>query len=64
MTYDLPIGKGKPILDRGGVLNYILGGWSMAWSYSIFSGNPINIGAAPSEPNWKTPTRAGNARAL
>jgi hypothetical protein len=43
MTYDLPMGKGKALLNKGGLMNYLAGGWSLAWNYSIYSGNPMNI---------------------
>jgi hypothetical protein len=43
MTYELPFGKGQKFLNRGGWLNYIAGGWSLAWNYSIYTGNPMNI---------------------
>jgi hypothetical protein len=29
LLYDLPFGKGKPMLNRGGVVNQIVGGWQL-----------------------------------
>lgn len=46
ITYALPIGKGKPFLNKGGVVDYILGGWA-ANSVSVYqSGFPLQISQA------------------
>ncbi len=43
ISYQLPFGKGKPMLNRGGVLDYIAGGWSVN-TVSIFqTGFPLQI---------------------
>ena len=44
MNYDIPIGKGRKWLNRGGVLNAILGGYDMVFIYRISSGNPLTFG--------------------
>jgi hypothetical protein len=52
-VYGLPIGKGKPYLDRGGVLNAVLGGWQLSGLYRASSGLPIAIGNGRFWPtNW------------
>jgi hypothetical protein len=43
-SYDLPIGKGHMLLNRGGVLNAVLGGYTLVWQYDAYSGNPITWG--------------------
>ena len=43
-SYDLPIGKDRLLLNRGGVLNAIFGGYTLTWTYNIYSGNPITWG--------------------
>jgi len=41
--YELPFGKGKPFLGKGGVMNYIAGGW-VANAVSVFqTGFPLQI---------------------
>jgi len=35
---DLPFGRGKPLLDRGGVLNHIIGGWQLSGWVSVQTG--------------------------
>jgi hypothetical protein len=57
MTYELPIGKGRWLLNRGGVTNVLLGGWEMVWTYSILSGAPLGMGISNSPvsntyPSW------------
>lgn len=42
-TYQLPFGKGKPILNRGGIVNAIVGGWSISGIQQYQSGRPIHI---------------------
>jgi len=42
--YELPFGKGKPLLDRGGVLNAIAGGWQIGSIYQMQSGECIDFG--------------------
>jgi trimeric autotransporter adhesin len=47
-TYELPFGKGKPVLRNSGrVLNYIVGGWSVNTIGIIENGFPLNV----SQPN-------------
>jgi hypothetical protein len=47
-SYDLPIGKGRALLGRGGVAGAILGGWRVAGIQSYASGTPMAIGGAAS----------------
>jgi len=43
VTYELPFGKGKPFLGKGGVMNYIAGGWVVN-AVSVFqTGFPLQI---------------------
>ncbi|MGH7870358.1 MAG: TonB-dependent receptor domain-containing protein, partial [Candidatus Dormibacteraceae bacterium] len=42
-VYDLPVGKGRKFLNRGGVLNQVLGGWSISGIQRYESGLPMNI---------------------
>ncbi len=38
-SYDLPVGKGRKFLNRGGWTDYVLGGWTIAAAQRYFSGN-------------------------
>jgi hypothetical protein len=40
---ELPFGKGRTLLNQGGVLDQIVGGWNAAGSFDIHSGYPITI---------------------
>jgi TonB dependent receptor/Carboxypeptidase regulatory-like domain len=49
MIYDLPFGRGKQFAgDANGVLNQVIGGWSIASTFNIHSGFAINP-AAPDQ---------------
>jgi hypothetical protein len=62
VTYELPLGKGKHFLDRGGVWNHLFGGYEIAWTQDVESGNPLTFSFANSPYNYY-PTFAGNRRA-
>lgn len=44
MIYELPFGKGKRFLNHSRLADWVLGGWSFAWNYSVFSPNPQGLG--------------------
>jgi hypothetical protein len=43
-VYELPIGRGKPLLTRNAVANWALGGWSITSVHTFESGRPIAVG--------------------
>ena len=51
-TYSLPLGKGRWLLNRGGVVNAILGGWDIVWLYQISSGNPLTFTLGGTTPQY------------
>jgi hypothetical protein len=55
-VYDLPIGKGKPFLNKG-VGAYVLGGWRLSAIGFYSSGQPIGVTTSYSLPifNGRTP---------
>lgn len=42
LLYELPFGKGKSLLNRGGVLNAVVGGWQTSTIFTAQSGRPLN----------------------
>jgi hypothetical protein len=44
--YELPFGKGRPFLNRGGFVNAALGGWTVTANQQYQSGNPLSIGTS------------------
>jgi hypothetical protein len=44
MNYQIPLGKGRRFLNRGGVLNAIFGNYDMVFLYRISSGTPMTFG--------------------
>jgi hypothetical protein len=55
-TYELPFGKGKPLLNRHGVANAFAGGWQIAAVQTYQSGTPLAV----TSPNWDSGIFAGN----
>jgi hypothetical protein len=58
--YDLPVGKGRKFLDRGGMVNAVLGGWNVLMVETAqsgpavtftFAGSPYNYLPGPLRPN-------------
>ena len=47
-SYLIPLGKGQRWMNRGGVLNALLGGYTLNWVYDAYTGNPISWGTTNS----------------
>ena len=43
MNYEIPVGKGRRFMNKGGILNYLFGGFDLVWSYNISSGSPLGM---------------------
>jgi len=41
-NYELPFGKGKPFLDKGGIVNALVGGWRLSGIFTMQSGQPFS----------------------
>ncbi len=41
--YELPFGKGRPFLNKGGILNEIVGGWNITANQQYQSGDVLSI---------------------
>ena len=50
--YELPVGKGRHFLNRGGILNYIIGGFDISWIQTVDPGNPFGFTFANSPYNY------------
>ncbi len=44
VLYELPFGKGKRLMNTGGAVNLILGGWQVGTILTLSDGTPINVG--------------------
>jgi hypothetical protein len=55
-TYELPFGKGKKLLNQGGAVNVLAGGWKIAAVQKYQSGTPLSV----SSPNWTSGIFAGS----
>ena len=49
--YELPIGLGRRFLNRGGLLNFVLGGWGLNGITSAQSGLPISVSSNANTTN-------------
>jgi hypothetical protein len=47
-SYELPVGKGRHYMDRGGILNTLIGGWTILTIQSLRTGLPVNFTMAGS----------------
>ncbi|MCB1021907.1 MAG: TonB-dependent receptor [Acidobacteria bacterium] len=45
-SWDVPVGKGRRWLNQGGVINHVLGGWTLSAAQRYYSGN-VGALAAP-----------------
>lgn len=54
LSYDLPFGRGRHWLNRGGVTNAVLGGWQLTMTQTLQSGPPFTVSFAGS-PNRYLP---------
>ncbi len=63
MNWELPFGKGRALMNRGGALDHALGGWELTWTQTFQSGQPFTAGfggspnrylAGESRPNITT----------
>ena len=43
LLYDLPVGRGKSLLNRAGVLNQLVGGWQTGGIFTAQSGRPLYL---------------------
>jgi hypothetical protein len=58
-TYELPFGKGRHFVNHNKFLDYLVGGYELAWIQSVESGNPFGFTFANSPYNYY-PTSIGN----
>jgi Carboxypeptidase regulatory-like domain len=50
--YELPFGNNKMFLNKGGVANYVVGGWSFTGIQRYQTGQPLGFGCATSIPGF------------
>jgi len=51
-VYELPVGKGKKFLNKGGVVNEVLGGWEFSGIQRYQTGQPLSFGNATGIPDF------------
>ena len=59
IIYELPVGKGRHFRNKGGFLDYVIGGYDLSWIQTVDTGNPFGFSFANSPYNYY-PTSAGN----
>jgi len=58
-TYELPIGKGRHYLNHNKILDYLIGGYELAWVQTVMTGNPFSVSYTNSPYNYY-PSSIGN----
>ncbi len=48
-SYQLPVGKGRAFLNRGGLLNAVLGGWQLTSNFNAATGIPLSVSCPSNE---------------
>jgi hypothetical protein len=43
-VYELPVGRGKKFLNRGGIANHVFGGWQANGIVTVADGTPFTVG--------------------
>ncbi len=61
VTYELPLGKNKRFLNKGGIWDKIFGGYQIVWIQTFETGNPLTFSFANS-PYLYLPTAMGERR--
>jgi hypothetical protein len=56
--YDLPFGRGKAVLNRGGVMDQVIGGWSIHGINTFMSGEPFSVRSGVRTSNFSHESRA------
>jgi hypothetical protein len=51
-NYELPVGKGRHFMNRGGILNVLFGGYEISWIQTVESGNPFGFSFTNSPNNY------------
>jgi hypothetical protein len=54
LNYDLPFGKGRRFLDKGGFADQVIGGWTFLTIQSVRSGLPVTFSSAGSPNKYLT----------
>ena len=62
-SYELPIGAGKALLNRGGIVNGVLGGWKLSGNFNAESGVPLAI-TCPADQLTTRCDLVGNPKAV
>ncbi len=50
-TYDLPFGRGKAFANRGGVVDRVVGGWTLGTIFNFQTGTPFLLGGGSGTGN-------------
>jgi hypothetical protein len=57
-VYELPFGKGRKYLNKGGISDFVLGGWRIGGVQTYSRGTPVGIGTTVSFPIFAGGNRA------
>ncbi|HYO79959.1 MAG TPA: TonB-dependent receptor [Bryobacteraceae bacterium] len=52
LTYELPFGRGRALMNKGGIMDALFGGWELAYTQTLQSGPPITVSFAGSPSQY------------
>jgi len=52
--YELPVGKGKKFLNKGGIVDKVIGGWQIGGVQRYQSGQPLSFSCATGVPGYSS----------
>ncbi len=55
-TYELPVGQGRKFANHSKFLDYLVGGYELAWIQSVETGNPFSVSFTNSPYNYYSTT--------
>jgi hypothetical protein len=58
-VWELPVGRGKKFLNSGGVVNQVLGGWTINTIFTYMTGEPFAVRSGAFTSNGSHESRAG-----
>jgi hypothetical protein len=59
-TYDLPFGRGRSFVNHGGVLDKVVGGWTLGTIFNFQTGTPFLLGGGSGNGNPTTASTFNN----
>jgi hypothetical protein len=50
--YEIPVGKGRHFMNKGGIMDWFIGGYELSWIQTVETGNPFSVFFTNSPNNY------------